>query len=157
MIRALLLVLACASAPAFAYTQPVFTGNAGMVLVRNPPLGESPDEDAVRLFLFMNVPPQDTMLGPGKNINTTDQIFNLVCGDRGKQGYLCNVIVRPSARSRVSLVERSFVFATNGEEARTLHGLFHPDVSGVVNYTSQDGSLHITSDGATLQVQYQAN
>ena len=142
------------STNSFAYTQPVFTGNAGMVLLRNPPPGEGSDDDAIRLFNLMNVPPQDTVLGPGKNINTPDQIFNLVCGNRGAQGFLCNIIVRPSSRSKVSMSQRYISFTATGEEAKWLHSLFYIDENGNVEFVSQDAKVSIHSRNNIFQMEF---
>jgi hypothetical protein len=148
-------VLLClASVPALSATTAQFFGMQGMINVAAPSLGPK-DSDAQNMMGAMNVPVQQSMLGPGKAITAEGQILNYICANRGSNGdYTCSIIIQNSPHSKLSPTFMSY--QVQGELASALHEKFYPNqADGSYQFTSVDGTLQVRSTNDEFEVTYQ--
>lgn len=78
----------------------------------------SSDDFPRALFDVMNVPIQDSMLGPGKVLKTPDKMLNFICANRTSGGYTCMVLIHRTSNAQLGLKTASFT--AHGELAQAL-------------------------------------
>lgn len=128
--------------------------NQVMVTVYRNRLGGS-DQDARLLFEAMNVPVQDSMLGPGKSLEDSTKSLSWVCGDKGKDGFQCTFMFKksPVTRLRTNPIEVSYKIT--GQEARFISDRIHFNKpSGTFEFVNEEGSLKVLISPDETEVQY---
>lgn len=93
------------------------------------------DSDSSDLYQIMHVDEQDTMLGKGKAIVSTDSDFNLVCGEYRNQ---CQVILNKTNNTIISTSKKYMSFTVNGEEAARLTQMFKLNSKGEAYFQTTD-------------------
>lgn len=101
------------------------------------------DSDSDELYQIMHVPEQDTMLGKGKAIISTDSDFNLVCGEYRKQ---CQVILNKSANTVISTSKKYMRFSATGDEAARLTEMFKLNDKGEAYFQTTDKLFRISGN-----------
>jgi hypothetical protein len=91
-----------------ALTQGRFLGMQGMVTLTSQGPNGPIDGDAEDLFAYMNVPIQETSMGPGKIIKAENKVFNLLCANSKNQGYICSLVLNRSPHTKLSAKEISY-------------------------------------------------
>lgn len=109
-----------------AMTRPIFQpGDAkAMIMLQGLSAGQM-DPEPRRLYDMMAVPPTDVAGGgQGKGVKTADGIFTLSCVARAAlpEDVLCTIVVKKSARSRVSSRDQIAEMIVTDAEAATLYG-----------------------------------
>lgn len=135
-------ILLIASA-ASAVTQTTFLPGDfnAMAYVRGRTMDGQSDNDLQTLWNEMTVPPQNSMLGPGKPITTTTQDFNMTCSL--VQG-LCSIILNHSDRVKILFFKKIMSFTATGAEADRLGSQFELR-QGEYHFLSTDRKMRITA------------
>lgn len=113
--------------------------NAMAILTPTDAFGNS-DSDSSDLYQTMNVPEQDTMLGRGKSITSSERDFNLVCGEYKSQ---CQFILNKSQNVKISVAMKTMSFRLTGEQAAALSGLFKLNSEGEAYFQTTDKLLRL--------------
>ena len=113
--------------------------NAMAILTPTDSFGNS-DSDSSDLYQIMNVPEQDTMLGRGKSITSTDRDFNLVCGEYKSQ---CQIILNKSQNVKISGSMKIMSFKLTGDQAAALTNLFKVNTEGEAYFQTADKLLRL--------------
>lgn len=113
--------------------------NAMAILTPTDSFGNS-DSDSSDLYQIMNVPEQDTMLGRGKSITSTDRDFNLVCGEYKNQ---CQFILNKSPNVSISGSQKTMSFKATGKQAVALSALFKLNSEGEAYFQTTDKILRL--------------
>ncbi len=100
----------------------------------------NPDSDSADLYQLMNVSEQDSMLGKGKSIVTTDKDFNLVCS---KEKKMCSVILKKSARTEISSERKYAAIRIDGDEAKLITEKFKLNERGEAFFLASDKLFRI--------------
>jgi len=141
------------SSLAMAVTTAQYFGMQGMINISNNHLGQT-DSDAETLLADMNVPVQDSVMGPGKAITSEGQILNFICANRGSRNFTCTVIIQSSPHSKLS--PNKMAYELSGEEAKIIHEKFHPNQEdGSYRFISTDGLFQVQSTPEHFLVIYQ--
>lgn len=113
-----------------------FPGNQNaMAILTTTALDGTTDEDPQQLMAVMNVPIQNSPLGPGKNIQTNRRDFNLVCGEQRKQ---CQIVLSRSPRVQINTAQKKMSFKATGAEAKELRQLFYPENAEPMTFITAD-------------------
>ena len=105
------------------------------------------DSDSTDLYQLMKVPEQDSMLGKGKSIVSTDRDFNLVCS---KEKNMCQVTLNKSANVVISSSGKFARFTISGNRAADLTKLFETDAKGEFHFIATDLLFKISGQGETF-------
>ena len=106
--------------------------------------------DAVDLFDLMNVPEQNTMLGPGKGISTNSQDMNFSCGTQTSRGPMCSIVFNSSSRSKVSSTKRTITFKMTGSEAQEMLNLWRINDE----FITEDQKMRIKTTSNAFQIEF---
>ena len=98
------------------------------------------DNDAQDLYLTMNVDEQDSMMGKGKSIVTTDRDFNMVCAKEKKH---CSIILKRSPNVVIDSNNKYASFKLKGDLAKQLTGKFKLNERGEAFFTATDKAFHL--------------
>ncbi len=123
-----------------------------MVSLYRGPFGTGSDQDARDVYNAMDVPSQGSIIGIGKGIVDHDKIFNLTCADRGQSGFYCSILIRAGAETEIRTGPIYAVYDVTGEKAQALARQF---VGGALEFTSQEGTLHLSVHPERVRVVYQ--
>ena len=67
------------------------------------------DSDPLDLFNLMNVPIQNSIMGPGKAIVSLDKIFNFVCAVQGNENK-CSIIIKASPKAHADPINQTLIY-----------------------------------------------
>lgn len=112
------------SLPAHGITKTTFFGVGAMIqlLPQNP--GGPVDSDSFDMYRSMNVPTQDTMLGPGKAIQTADRSFNLSCAIRNNISHECSLVLNRSSHLQLDMINKKIKYQLSGIAADEIRQKF---------------------------------
>ncbi|MBN8540246.1 MAG: hypothetical protein J0L82_07660 [Deltaproteobacteria bacterium] len=128
--------------------------NQVMITVYRNRLGGS-DSDARTLFESMNVPIQDSLLGPGKAIEDSTKALSWVCGDKGKDGYQCTFMFKKSAATRVRTNPLEVEYRMTGQEAQAIYALVHfNQPGGSFEFQNEEGTLGLSISASQTVIRY---
>lgn len=128
--------------------------NQVMITVYRGRLGGS-DSDARALFDAMNVPVQDSLLGPGKAIEDSTKALSWVCGDKGKDGVQCTFMFKKSGATRVRTNPIEVEYRATGQEAQALFNLVHfNQPNGAFEFQNEEGTLNISISATETTIRY---
>ncbi|MDG0816648.1 hypothetical protein [Bdellovibrio svalbardensis] len=122
-----------------ARTQGRFLGQQFMINIAAQGYDGSTDELPQKLFEAMNVPVQDSILGPGKTLQTPFKFLDFICANRTSGGYTCMLLIHPSKSAQLGLKTASL--RVEGEMAQKLAAQFFPS-SGEV-FQNAEGTLEV--------------
>ena len=130
-------------------------GQRAIFVIQNPTVGPQND-DAQILYEAMNVPPKNSITGPGKSITTKDKAFTLVCGIRnGGSLYTCSLIIQDSDHSRVLPLQQKAEFALQGEPAREMSTLFVQPSSGEFLFEASDSPFRLQGNDSEFHFSFE--
>lgn len=142
--RSLLLFLGLSlSFSAHAVSSAQFMGRYGMIRVVARDASGATDSDSQTLLSAMNVPPQDSMLGPGKVIESPDRALQFICADRPQAGAECSIFIQQKGFGIVDMFRKYMQYKVVGPEAEVYAKLFKTDANGEFHFTSIEGSLKV--------------
>ncbi len=123
-----------------AATSGSFLGQQFMINISAQGYDGSTDELPQKLFEAMNVPAQDSMLGPGKALKTPDKFLNFICANRGSGGgYTCMLLIHRTQWSRLGT--KSASLRVQGDLAQALAAQFYS--SNAVTFHNAEGTLEV--------------
>lgn len=105
------------------------------------------DSDSTDLYQIMNVAEQDTMLGRGKAIVTSQRDFNLVCGEYKNQ---CQIILSTSANVKISSRDKKMSFKVMGDDAATITSLFKLNEKGEAYFKATDKVFELSGNSGSF-------
>lgn len=145
MKLSLILIITFISSLSFSATRlRFFIGDRNSIAFITPTdIYGNADSDSSDLYQTMNVPEQDTMLGKGKAIISTDSDFNLVCGEYRTQ---CQVILNKSPNTVISTSKKYMSFTATGDEAARLTQMFKLNDRGEAYFQTTDKFFHISGN-----------
>ena len=144
------------SVPLFAGTKAHFfnLNTQAMIVIANNALEGGADPDAELLYSLMDVPPQNSLIGPGKAIVTSDKDFNLTCGVRNNKLTECNFIFKKSGRVDINGSNRSIVYEISGDEGRHLAQKFVKNQGDHFAFQNSDSTLNILAHSGGLVLKF---
>ncbi len=148
-----MIVLMAFSSQSYAVARAQFLGMQAMINVTNPSMGDM-DPDATELYRGMNVPIQDSFLGPGKAIIIGKKLLNLTCVNRRDKGFECSILIQKSPQTTINSSHGYIQFVSSGEEAREIFQKFNLN-GGSFKYISIDQRLTISAEPNQFVLQYQ--
>lgn len=140
-MSALLALLIFSQSHAFTRLQFVFDRQALVIVTNHSPEGQL-DPDSAHLFELMNVPAQDSFLGPGKAIVSENKDLSFVCGTEPGHGPMCTIVFNPSSRVHWDASRQTIHYQMSGEEAK--------DVS--TKWKTKNGSLEFISSDRKIRM-----
>lgn len=111
-----------------------------MINVTERDIYGNPDSDSADLYLLMNVSEQDSMLGKGKSIVTSEKDFNLVCS---KEKKTCSIILKKSSRTEISPDRKYASIRLQGSEAKLITEKFKLNDRGEAYFQATDKLFRI--------------
>src|SRR5690606_31516465 len=99
----------------------------------------------VDLYRAMNVPIQDSVMGPGKGIVAANKALNFTCGIRNGSIYECSILLQRSAFTEIDFFNKTAKFEVRGEIAEELRQKFYL-YAGEFHFKSSDNVLKIDSN-----------
>jgi hypothetical protein len=153
MNKYLFLSILISSCFAQAITQVQFflAGQAMVTLLSSTPNG-STDNDAIDLFKLMNVPPQDSIMGPGKAIATENQDMNLSCGN-SPRGPMCSIVFNKSARATILPSQKKISYKMIGSEAAAMAEMWTLQ-NDHLEFTTTDNKLELKVSPDLFQMDF---
>jgi hypothetical protein len=134
-------------------------GGQVQITVYKGTLGQGDDRDARLLMDAMNVPLQNSPLGPGKAIVDSSKLLNWTCADRGQAGYHCALLVRPGQsgsdlQSRTQISPPGVTYMASGEVALALFEMLVPTAPGAFAFENQEQTLKISATPEKFELVY---
>lgn len=134
-------------------------GGQVQITVYKGTLGQGDDRDARVLMDAMNVPLQNSPLGPGKAIVDSAKLLNWTCADRGQAGYHCALLVRPGQggselQSRTQISPPAVTYVATGEVALELFEMLVPTTPGFFEFENQEQTLKISATPEKFELVY---
>lgn len=111
-----------------ARTEGRFSGVQYIIKFISVNLDATNDHFPTTVYEKMNVPEQQTVMGPGKVIEVDEKEMSFMCNKKGENSYHCIVLVRQSAHGSFGL--RSAQVKYTGEKAKAMAAQFFPDEEG---------------------------
>jgi hypothetical protein len=150
------MLLLAFSHPTKAMTRAIFMPNDSQVhILLQANLTGPADDDPKRLFEIMAVDLQEVPgQGQGKVIETADKKMTTDCVVRANSSYLCHVILKKSALSKISFRDQTATYEADGDLAQELITKFFTGDGGHLHFKSSDGFLTLESDGTVFRIQY---
>jgi len=152
LITILVLIL---SFTAQAMTSGQFIGPYGIIRVVPQNLSGESDLDGKVLYEAMNVPVKDSMIGPGKAIETADGALQFICALRQQAGPECSIFIHQKGHGIVNSATKTMIYKVQGDEADVYVKLFKTDVNGEFNFVSVDRLLKIQIAPGFFEVRFQ--
>lgn len=154
MKTALVFALIFVGSVSQAMTSGRFLGQQFMINIAAQNPDGSVDSSPQKLFDAMNVPVQDSMLGPGKALKAEQKVLNFICANRGSGGgYTCMILIHQSAAAQIGLHKASFHL--QGETARNLSAQFFLNDQNHFNFEDDSGLLSIKVSPDTIDIIFQ--
>lgn len=153
---ALILIITLMSSLSFSATRMrFFIGDRNSIAFITPTdIYGNADSDSTDLYQVMNVPEQDTMLGKGKGIVSTDSDFNLVCSEYRQQ---CQVILNKSPNTIISTSKKYMSFSVTGEEAARLTQMFKLNERGEAYFKTVDNLFRFSGNSKNFTFEASEN
>ncbi len=107
---------------------------------------DEPGDEPISEFLYqqMNVPPQDSFIGPGKSWSTPQKEFNMVCSLSPSQGNHCTFIVQNQKGAHLDPNKGVIIYTAEGTlAANILEKFILPAGQREFQYRSPDGQILI--------------
>lgn len=139
--------------------------NFGMfasIMIQNPD-GGFPDGDADLLWKSMNVPEQDSNLGPGKSIVSAGKEINFICVNRGGDGKQMTCTLTFNSRGpnasrwlKMDSSARTIHVLVQGAEASFFTEKFHlpSDNGGPLLFRSNDQKFALVVQAGRFEIFY---
>ena len=108
----------------FASTRATFFGVGAMVQVIPQSPNGTIDRDGQDLYEAMNVPVQDSIMGPGKAIQTQDQAISFTCAIRNNTSYECSIVFNQSRYLQMDMINKKLKFHVSGAIATEIRQKF---------------------------------
>jgi hypothetical protein len=123
-------------------------GNRAIIMIAAKSMDGSSDLDGWKLFQLLNLPVQDSPIGPGKGFATANRDLNISCANRTGIGTECSLVINSSPRAQISALEKKIQYQMTDSELNSLKEKFFIHGDGCLSYTTQDNKLSLSfTDG----------
>jgi hypothetical protein len=138
-----------------AATRASFFGVGAMVQIwpQNP--GGPADSDSFDIYRAMNVPVQDSIIGPGKAIQTSDRALSFQCAIRNNVSYECSIVFNRSANLKLDIVNKKIKYEVTGIMAEDLRQKFFLK-DDVFHFKSTDALMSVDAIEGRFTILYSA-
>ena len=133
-----------------------FLGGQAMVNVVSSSMDGHTDQDPVELYKMMNVPPKNSIMGPGKAIVTDNRDLNMTCGTPPGRGATCSFVFQGSSRTQLNPLSKTVSFRATGSDAVRLSKLFVTN-DGKLEFISSDRMLRISISDQDIRIEVTGN
>lgn len=142
----------------FAFTRSFFSmaGQAQVTLGAQSMTGVQ-DADGYNLFQLMNVPIQDSFIGPGKAIFSANRDVNISCGQRAQSGTECSFIFNKSSRVKINPASKQIDMLINDSEASDLIKKFVLNESSEMIYQTEDHMVTLSIRNNEIRLHFTEN
>lgn len=107
----------------YAFTSGRFVGMQFLINMTSKNRNGTVDEGPRTLFEYMNVPVQDSFLGPGKSLAGPSRILNFICAHKTTGDSQCSIYIHASQYGKISTTGARFY--VQGEAAQGYIRQFH--------------------------------
>ncbi|MES2801177.1 MAG: hypothetical protein V4654_01685 [Bdellovibrionota bacterium] len=114
------------------------------------------DHTPARIYEQMNVPEQNSMLGPGKALAVSQKEMTFICNKKQENVYHCSFIVFNSSFGKIGF--KSAIVTYTGDKAKSMFDQFFPNQDGTdINITDDTGQFNLVVRPDLFQLKFQAN
>jgi hypothetical protein len=145
------------SLTAQAYTTGQFAGLYGIIRLNTKDPSGATNNDARGVFEAMDVPIQNSMMGPGKVIQSTERALQFICADRPQEGIECSIFIQRSQNSSVNPLKGTMQYKVTGPAAEFFTSKYHLDANGEYLFTSEEGNLKVQVKSQYFEVSFTKN
>ncbi|KHD88881.1 MAG: hypothetical protein OM95_07130 [Bdellovibrio sp. ArHS] len=145
-MRALLFALISLSvSSSMAVTRGQYLGMQMIINIASVSYDGTVDGSPQELFLAMDRPEQDSILGRGKALEAPQKVLNFICAKKGENNYQCSIYIHKSNVARIGPGKAHF--EVRGAEAQALFAQFHSE-QGLFTYKdeAQTFAIHATPE-----------
>jgi hypothetical protein len=115
----------------------------------------SSDNDGGILYSALNLPVENTFLGPGKSLVTTERDLNFNCVVRDGNNPTCSIILNASTKNvKIDAFQNYARYQATGPLAQELATKFHLQ-DGSFSFTNQEGNLKISVSDSVFKIEFQ--
>lgn len=150
----LVFIILSSSVVARAITRGQFVGPYGIIRVLSQDATGVTDSDGQILYDAMDVPVKNSMIGPGKAIQTTDKGMQFICANRQNAGYECSIFVHNTPQSIVDPVNHVMSYKLTGEKANAYVKLFKVNSQEEFSFISADRTLKVQAKKNYFEVRF---
>lgn len=154
MVVMVVLVVSGYSLQGRAVTRGQFVGTRGIVRILPKDYSGVMDSDGQSLYEAMKVPPRDSIIGPGKSIQTEDKALQFICANRSQSGYECTVFIHSQGAGQVDPRGKTMRYRLTGEKADEYGKLFKVNAQGVFYFLSTEGSFKVDIQPGLFEILY---
>lgn len=138
----LLLSLVFFSSNLQARTEGRFLGMQYMINIISAGVDGTFEHTPARIYEQMNVPEQQSMLGPGKALELSKKEMTFICNKKAENNYHCSIMIFKSAAGSFDLQSAQIKYT--GEQAKALVAQFFPNKDGSdINITDDSGKFNL--------------
>lgn len=112
----------------------------------------SADDDAIKLFNAMNVPPVDSIMGKGKKIQW-QEAMTMIVSDRGQGQFDGTIMIYKWPGVKIDSSRKIVEIKWQGDEVKYLTSVISQE-NGVFDYESSDGRLKMFLDQNQFYLKY---
>ncbi|MBS1971991.1 MAG: DUF2183 domain-containing protein [Bdellovibrionales bacterium] len=138
-----------------AVTSGQFAGPYGIIRIIAKDFAGNADTDGQVLYEAMDVPVQDSIIGPGKAINSADRGLQFICANRAQAGYECSIFIHPEGYGNVNPIAKSMLYKVTGTQADVYAKVFKTDANGEFHFVSVDGLFQVNLSPGSFEVSFQ--
>ncbi|RYZ82139.1 MAG: DUF2183 domain-containing protein, partial [Proteobacteria bacterium] len=154
---ALIMLIALTGTTAAAYTHAEFAGLYGIIRMVPKDQAGNADTDTVTLYRQMDVPIKDSMLGPGKTIQTAERALQFICAIRNGTDYECAIFIQSSANSTVNPLGGYMQYKLTGPAADVYAKMFRTNADGNFDFVNTEGTFKVTVKPHYFEVLFNKN
>lgn len=146
-------VLMLAAGHSWSMTRGQFAGMQMIVNITSGMYDGTVDGSPQNLYLLMNRPEQETMLGKGKVLEAPKKMLNFICARRGENNYHCSIYIHQSNVAQIA--PGKALLDVRGDQARALFEQFHSG-DGRVSYRDEEGVFAIEATPERFVLKFDA-
>lgn len=136
-----------------ARTEGRFLGQQYMINLVSQGFDGTFDHTPARLYQQMNVPEQNSMLGPGKALVVSQKEMTFVCSKKAENNYHCSFIVFNSAFGKIGF--KSALVKYTGAKAQEVFAQFFSNEDGSeINITDDTGQFNLVIKPDFFQLKF---
>jgi hypothetical protein len=136
-------------------TFPGFTGYFGMIVLESHNSDGSNDPGPLLLLNQMQVPTEDSMLGPGKSIKTQDQDLTFICASRTNGSKTCSINLKKSSFAFINPIQKKMSYKISGSAASSLIAAFLKPGEKEFKFESQDQKFKLNVNQDKFELIYE--
>lgn len=141
----LFLILSFGVSSSWAVTSGRYLGMQMIINIASNSVDGTVDGTPQELYLAMDRPEQDSMLGRGKSLEAPKKVLNFICAKKAENNYHCAIYIHKSNVARIGPGKAHF--EVRGAEAIALFEQFHSE-NGLFAFKdeAQTFAIHATPE-----------